>query len=191
MLLNVTTVMNENFTELLAIIAAWLNEPADKMEFRVNQDFLIDAAAAREFRAITMMYQAGILPIEVIYEYFLKADVIPEYVTLEMFTKMLEDAKQFPNNPDFEAREDGFPDARAQRSDELARDLDDNETDRADTELEHDAEQAEASRKSAEKVAKEQPKIPPVPAQAQQAMQKGSTTPPAKPKPAAPAGGNQ
>lgn len=191
LLLNVTTVMNENFTELLAIIAAWLNEPADKMEFRVNQDFLIDAAAAREFRAITMMYQAGILPIEIIYEYFLKADVIPEYVTQEMFVKMLDDANQFPNNPDFDSRQDGFADARAQRADELARDLDDNETDRADAELEHDAEQAEASRKSAEKVAKEQPKIPPVPAQAQQAMQKGSTTPAAKPKPAAPKGGKQ
>jgi hypothetical protein len=43
------------------------------MEFRCNQDFLLDQAAAREFRAITMMYQAGLLPIEVIYEYFLKA----------------------------------------------------------------------------------------------------------------------
>lgn len=172
LLLNVTTVMNENFTDLLMILASWLNEDASKVEFRVNQDFLLDQAAAREFRAITMMYQAGILPIEVIYEYFLKADVIPEYVTQEMFVKMLEDAKQFPNNPDFESRQDGFADAKSQRADELARDLDDNETSRLDSELTSQEDIAAEQRKSAEKVAKQQPKIAPVPAAAKQAMQK-------------------
>lgn len=183
LLLNVTTVINENFSDLLRIIAAWMNEDASLMEFRVNQDFLIDQAAAREFRAITMMYQAGILPIEVIYEYFLKADVIPEYVTLEIFTKMLEDAKQFPNNPDFESRQDGFPNAQQQRADELARDLDDEDTSRLESELETDETIAEEARKSAEKVAKQQPKIAPVPAAAKQAMQKDTPKPATKPKP--------
>jgi hypothetical protein len=86
-----------------------------------------------------MMYQAGLLPIEVIYEYFLKADVIPEYVTLEMFQKMLDDAKQFPNNPDFESRKEGFPDAGAQRDDELQRDLADLEDDQHANELQNEA----------------------------------------------------
>ena len=185
LLLNVTTVVNENFTDLLMILANWLNEDASRLEFRVNQDFLLDQAAAREFRAITMMYQAGLIGIEIIYEYFLKADVIPEYVTLEMFTKMLEDEAQFPNNPDFQSRREGFPDARAQRADELARDLDDNETDRLDNELSSDEKIAAEARKSAEKVAKQQPKIPPVPAAGRQAMQKDAATPPAAPKPRA------
>lgn len=169
LLLNVTTVINENFTDLLIILANWMNEQSPNLEFRVNQDFLIDAAAAREFRAITMMYQAGILPIEVIYEYFLKADVIPEYVTLEVFTKMLDDPKQFPNNPDFQSRQEGFPDSRAQRADELQRDLDDNETDRLETEL-----------TSEEALAKEAAKTPPVPATARQANQRdlGPARPP-------------
>jgi hypothetical protein len=73
LLLNVTTVLNENFTYLLQEMAAWLNDKAtskdgdlvielgvDELVFRVNQDFLLDNAAAREFRAVTMMYQAGI-----------------------------------------------------------------------------------------------------------------------------------
>lgn len=172
LLLNVTTVLNTNFSELLIILSQWMNEDTTGLEFRVNQDFLIDQAAAREFRAITMMYQAGILPIEIIYEYFLKADVIPEYVTLEVFTKMLEDAKQFPNNPDFESRQAGFPNAQQQRSDELARDLDDNETDRLDTELESEEARAEEARKAAEETSKDAPKIPPVPAAGRQAMLK-------------------
>lgn len=173
LLLNVTTVINENFTDLMAILSEWENEqPNENLEFRVNQDFLLDQAAAREFRAITMMYEAGLLPIEIIYEYFLKADVIPEYVTLEMFTKMLEDAKQFPNNPDFESRRDGFPDAKSQRNDELQRDL-------ADTQVEgdqalQDAQNAADARENAKdrKAAKEQPKIPAVPEAARQAQQR-------------------
>lgn len=194
LLLNVTTVLNENFTDLLQIIAEWLNEKSPDLEYRCNQDFLLDQAAAREFRAITMMYQAGLLPIEVIYEYFLKADVIPEYVTLEMFTKMLEDAKQFPNNPDFESRQEGFPDARTQRSDELQRDLADiedenhadelkSEGDLLDTELEHSEQEAEKARKAA---AENQPAIPAVPGQAKDAMNKdgqGAPKPKLKPKP--------
>jgi hypothetical protein len=184
LLLNVTTILNENFTDLLIILAAWMNEDASKMEFRVNQDFLLDQAAAREFRAVTMMYQAGMIGIEIIYEYFLKADVIPEYVTLEMFTKMLEDQAQFPNNPDFESRQDGFPDSRAQRADELARDLDDEETSRLESELDTDVELADKASETAVKVAKEQPKLPAVPAAAQQANAVDGKKPAAK-KPAA------
>jgi hypothetical protein len=183
LLLNVTTVINENFTDLLVILAQWMNEDASKMEFRVNQDFLLDQAAAREFRAITMMYQAGMLGIEIIYEYFLKAEVIPEYVTLEVFTKMLEDQAQFPNNPDFEARQQGFPDAKTQRNDEteikVAEIEANNKIDVVDSQAEHDAEQNELDRKAAEKAAK----VPPVPAAAKQAMQVDSKKP-AKPKPA-------
>ncbi len=171
LLLNVTTVINENFTDLLIVLSNWMNELADKLEFRVNQDFLIDAGAAREFRAITMMYQGGILPIEVIYEYFLKADVIPEYVTLEVFMKMLEDQKQFPNNPDIAAKGEGFPDARAKVGDEFDRD-----------ELEEEARQFDedlALRKKTEKAKPPAPKpvpvvpgkddIPPAPNAARQA----------------------
>lgn len=159
LLLNVTTVINENFTFLLRVMADWMNEARPELSFRTNQDFLLDQAAAREFRAITMMYEAGILPIEVIYEYFLKAEIIPEYVTKEKFLEMLEDRQQFPNNPDFDARQDGFPDAKTQRADELARDLDDNETARDEMDIE-----------AKKEIAEKKPDIPPVPPAARQAL---------------------
>lgn len=150
LLLNVTTVLNENFTDLLALAAAWLNESAEELRFRVNQDFLLDNAAAREFRAITMMYQEGILPIDIIYEFFLKAEVIPEYVTLETFKELLDDPDQFPNNPDIEARREGFADAKSRDA-----------ANRQEDELEFEEEQNEQDRKSAEEVAKNTP--PPIP----------------------------
>ncbi|ARK07405.1 hypothetical protein LAV_00005 [Sphingobium phage Lacusarx] len=182
LLLNVTTVINENFTELLVILSNWLNERADKLIFRTNQDFLLDGAAAREFRAITMMYQAGIMPIEIIYEYFLKAEVIPEYVTLDAFKAMLEDAAQFPNNPDVEAKQEGFGNAQQRTADELARDELDEDARQFDKQLESDEADAEAARKSAEKVAKNQPNIPAAPGAAVQANTKDPAPAPAAPK---------
>ncbi len=159
LLLNVTTVINENFTYLLRVMAEWVNEARPELTFRTNQDFLLDQAAAREFRAVTMMYEAGLLPIEIIYEFFLKAEIIPEYVTKEKFLEMLEDKAQFPNNPDFDARKDGFPDAKTQRNDELQRDLDDNETERDEMDIE-----------AKKEIAENQSDIPPVPPAARQAL---------------------
>jgi hypothetical protein len=189
LLLNVTTVLNENFTYLLQEMAVWLNDKAttkdgelvielgvDELVFRVNQDFLLDNAAAREFRAVTMMYQAGILPIEVIYEYFLKAEVIPEYMEMEQFIALLEDAKNFPNNPDIDAQKEGFANAADRDAFNLQ-----------EAELEHETEEGDKQRKSQEKISKNQPpKIPPVPGQAVQAnaadpLPPGKTTPPPKP----------
>jgi hypothetical protein len=168
LLLNVTTVLNENFTYLLQEMAEWLNDRAvtkegeievelgvEELVFRVNQDFLLDNAAAREFRAVTMMYQAGIVPIEVIYEYFLKAEVIPEYMEMEQFVALLEDAKNFPNNPDIDAQREGYANA-----------VDRDAFNLQDAELEHETEQGALQRKSQEKISRQQPKIPPMPAQA-------------------------
>lgn len=188
LLLNVTTVLNENFTYLLREMALWLNDKAtskdgdlvielgvEELVFRVNQDFLLDNAAAREFRAVTMMYQAGILPVEVIYEYFLKAEVIPEYMEMEQFIALLEDAKNFPNNPDIDAQREGYANA-----------VDRDAFNLQDAELEHESEQNDLQRKSAEKISKQQPKIPPVPQQAGHANAvdpgaPGKTTPAPKP----------
>jgi hypothetical protein len=190
LLLNVTTVLNENFTYLLREMALWLNDRSstkdgdkiielgvEQLVFRVNQDFLLDNAAAREFRAITMMYQAGVVPIEVIYEYFLKAEVIPEYMEMEQFIALLEDAANFPNNPDIDAQKEGFANAADRDAFNLQQ-----------AELDHESEEGDKQRRSAEKVARQAPKIPAVPGQAVHANAvdpgpPGKTTPaPAAPK---------
>lgn len=155
LLLNVTTVQNENFTYLLQEMARWLNEPYEDLVYRVNQDFLLDNAAAREFRAVTMMYQEGIIPIDIIYEFFLKAEVIPEYVDLETFKALLDDPSQFPNNSDIDARREGFADAAGRDRANLQ-----------DDEQEFESEEGDKDRSSAQKIAKDAPRIPPVPGQA-------------------------
>jgi hypothetical protein len=82
-----------------------------KIEVEYNKDFLYSAIGSREFRAIQSMYQAGALPVEVLYDYMLKAEVIPESLTLDEFKTLLNTGSSFPNQPDFEARKEGYANA--------------------------------------------------------------------------------
>lgn len=62
------------------------------------------------------MYQDGILPIEVVYDYLKKAEVIPDWLELEEFKKLLASKNSFPNNPDAEANSRGFKRRKTERA---------------------------------------------------------------------------
>ena len=115
LLLNVSSGISEGFTQLLELWLKWMGEEPDiDMSVELNQDFLIEPLKAREFRAVTMMYEQGILPIDVIFDVMQKAEVISEYMTLEEFKGQLDNTDNFPNNPDVHARRLGYPDAKTQ-----------------------------------------------------------------------------
>lgn len=140
LLLNVSTVLDEGFTILLQWLAWWQNVGAGAIEdidIEFNKDFLLDNIGARELRAIHSMYMDGIIPIDVLYSYLRKSQVVPDYMTLEEFKELLDSMEQFPNQPDAEARKAGFPDKKAQLADE----------------------QAKAARQDAEKVRKDTEKL--------------------------------
>lgn len=94
-------------------------DTADKIDVEYNKDFLYSAIGSREFRAIQSMYQANVLPIEVLYDYMRKAEVVPEALTLDEFKTLLDTASSFPNQPDFEARKAGYANAQSKTSAEL------------------------------------------------------------------------
>lgn len=81
----------------------------------LTPDFLISEASAREFRAISALYQDGVLPIEVVFTYMRNAGEIPSWIGEERFKQMLEARGSFPNQADVQARQAGFTDAAAQR----------------------------------------------------------------------------
>ncbi|MDX0267639.1 DUF4055 domain-containing protein [Sinorhizobium meliloti] len=137
LLLNVSMALDEGFTQVLQWWASWQDvqiPEAEEISIEFNKDFMLKEAAAREFRAVQQMYQDGILPIEVVYDYLKKAEVIPDWLELEEFKKLLASKNSFPNNPDAEANSRGFPDRK--------------------TELE--LEEAEKDRKSQEQIAESQ-----------------------------------
>lgn len=116
LLLNIADTVDEGVTEVLQWWGDWNNASqvtVANIIFEINRDFLIREAGAREFRAIHQMYADGVVPLEVVYEYLRKSDVIPEWMDEIEYKKLLSDSKQFPNMVDVLAKMQMFPDAKA------------------------------------------------------------------------------
>lgn len=116
LLLNIANVVDRSMSRLLRLWVMWnagAAYPDEKISMHLNRDFLLMNVGAREFRAIHAMYVDGIIPIEVVYDYLVKAEVVPTSITLEEFKDFLDDQESFPNQPDFQARVSGFPNAQA------------------------------------------------------------------------------
>ncbi len=160
LLLNISDTMDEAFTTILQWYADWNNVSSptiDKINFEVNRDFLLRDIGAREFRAIHQMYADGVIPVDAVYEYLRKAEVIPEWMGAEEYKKLLEDTKQFPHMVDVLARMSGFPDAKSELEESARKE-----------QLQHEikmAKQAQEVRPSAD-----DPDMPPVPQQARDVM---------------------
>lgn len=118
LLLNISDTMDEGFTIVLRWWADWNNASSaviDRINFEVNRDFLLKDIGAREFRAIHQMYADGVIPVDVVYEYLRKAEVIPDWMDAEEYKALLEDSKQFPHMVDVLARMRGFADAQSEQ----------------------------------------------------------------------------
>lgn len=124
LLLNISDTVDEGVTKILRWWADWNNARSTTIQginFEVNRDFLMKDIGAREFRAIQQMYENGIIPVDVVYEYLRKAEVVPEWMDELEFTNRLNDAKQFPNMVDVLARMKNFPDAKSFHEFEMQR----------------------------------------------------------------------
>lgn len=114
-LLAIANQLDNGFTQLFKWWAAWHGADAKKVSVEFQKDFILAEAGAREFRALHSMYSDGVLPIEVLYDYFRKYQIIPESITQDEFIKLLESKASFPGQPDAEARLEGFSDADAKQ----------------------------------------------------------------------------
>lgn len=116
-LLQIAKAHDEQMTKIMREWV-WMNgfsrSAADKVIVEYNKDFLLDATGAREFRAIHSMYMDGVMPIEVVYSYFRKHEVIPDWMKEDEFKALLESKASFPNQPDVEAKHDGFPNKQSE-----------------------------------------------------------------------------
>jgi len=116
LLLNISDTVDEGVTQTLMWWADWNNASlatVASINFEINRDFVMKDAGAREFRAVHQMYADGVIPLEVVYDYLRKFDVIPEWMDGDEYKKMLNDSKQFPNMVDVLARMKDFPDAKS------------------------------------------------------------------------------
>lgn len=124
LLLNLADTSDEGLTQVLHWWADWNNASPKEIEritFEVNRDFLVKDAGAREFRAIHQMYADGVIPVEVVYDYLKRADVIPEWMEEDQYIRLLRDTQQFPNMVDVLAKMQMFPDAKSFHEFRMAR----------------------------------------------------------------------
>lgn len=113
LLLNVIHAAETGMTWVIRWWLMWRDVPLTdtaNLRYEINQDFLTTPIGAREIRAIQMLYQDGIIPIDILYEVFLKSELISSTVTVDEFKAMLDDPNSFINNPDAQARQRGFAD---------------------------------------------------------------------------------
>lgn len=127
LLLNVSDVLDAGISKLLRLWAWWQDvniKDTVGIEYAVSKSFIFDNAAAREFRAIHAMYKDGVIPVQVLYDYLRKAEVIPDSMSEEEFIRLLDSEEGFPGSMDAKARQEGLPDAKTQIQ------IDENEKDR-------------------------------------------------------------
>jgi hypothetical protein len=144
-LLNVTESLGAGLTQAFKWYLEWDRKPFADVTVKLNQDFKALQIGARELRAVALLYQQGMLPIENVYETLQSSEFIPEDTTFEEFKDMLSNMDNFPNQPDVEARSEGYPDSKARFEE-------------GQSKLEHGrtVELAEADRKHKENMAKRQ-----------------------------------
>lgn len=111
LLLNVIQAAEAGMTWVVRYWLAWRDVPLSQttgLRYKINTDFLAPTVGARELRAIQMMYEAGVIPIDVLYDYLRKGDVINPEMSIEEFKALLDDPKSFINQPDVSAMQRGF-----------------------------------------------------------------------------------
>lgn len=109
-LLNTVDSLDEGFSRALTLWAWWSNEDKADIKAEHNRDFLLNLAGAREMRAVAGMYADGLIPVEALHDYLLKAEVVPAWMDLAEFEEQLKKASSFPGQPDAQARSEGYKD---------------------------------------------------------------------------------
>lgn len=191
-LLSATDAVGDLMTKVMRFKLAWDNvDGAAKVTLRLNQDFKLQGVGARELRAVALLYQSGILPVDDLYRVLQESEYIGEDVSLEAFKSKLDDLSQFPNQPDVQAMHEGYPDAATKFKVENDDALRSHEADLMDgqgeldmemtiAQQEFDRQEAQLDRKSEEKKAKDTAKAA---AATAKAAAKAKPVAGAKPKP--------
>ena len=153
LLLNVIMALEDGMT---SVVRYWLmfrdiplNDTAT-LRYEIDATFLTTALDARALRAIQQLYEGGLLPVDALYENFVKNGIIPSTQTLEEFTVKMNDPKSFIGQPDAIAMRRGYV-SRQQELDQqrAARDADfqQQELEQSERHLEIDEEKLAIARK--------------------------------------------
>lgn len=144
LLLNVIMALEDGMTMLVRFWLMFRDIPlvdTATLRYEIDATFLTTALDARSLRAIQQLYEGGLLPIDALYENFVKNGIIPSTTTLAEFTAQMSNPLSFIGQPDAIAQRRGF-NSRQQELDQqrMAREADfqQQELDQAERHLEID-----------------------------------------------------
>lgn len=120
-LLNITESMSAGLTELIVWWLDWQRKPIKDVRVTLNQDFKALQIGARELRAVALLYQQGILPIQEVHRILQESEMIGEEVSLKEFTQMLDNLENFPHQPDVDAMREGYADSKERLKDTISK----------------------------------------------------------------------
>jgi len=118
LLLKVINNTEDGMAQLLDWWAWWQDEPNANVTVDIGAELNADRIGARELRAAQMLYETGAIPVTALHAYFLKAELLPEWMDVDQFKSLLGTVEEFPNQPDVWAKQMGYSDA-AHRHDVL------------------------------------------------------------------------
>ncbi len=116
-LLNITESVSDGMSDVIRWYLDWQRKPIEGVRVRLNQEFKSQNLAGRELRAIALLYQSNMLPVQDLFRIFQDNELLDEELTLEEFIERLNDVLNFPNQPDVAAMHEGYPDAQSRLSD--------------------------------------------------------------------------
>ena len=151
-LMSVILATQDGMSQVVRYWLMWRDIPLRdtwNLRYEINTDFLTGAIDARALRAMQLMWDAGLLPVEVMYEFLRKTEVLNDLWTLEDFTARLRDPEAFINNPDAHAKQRGFKD----RAQELGLEQNEIEAELLDREIGAKEVTADAAAKNADAAA--------------------------------------
>ena len=132
LLLDVVQALEEGMSDVVRWFLMFRDLPLSQTEdlrYEIDTRFLSQPIGAREMRAIHLMYTDGIVPVDTLYEYLYKAEILSQTMTLEEFKTALQQDEQFLNAPNAQAKQRGFSDraqeleqTRLAREQEMVRD---------------------------------------------------------------------
>lgn len=115
-LMSVILATQDGMSQVMRYWLMWRDVPLSAsyaLRYEINTDFLTGTIDARVLRAMQLMWESGLLPVEVMFEHLRKTEVLNDQWTVEDFVNRLNDPAAFINNPDAQAKQRGFKD-RAQ-----------------------------------------------------------------------------
>lgn len=132
-LLNVILAVQDGMSLAMRYWAAWRDIPfatSQNIRYVLNSAFLAGHLDARVLRALQMLWEAGLMPIEVLFDNLRDLEILSDEWTLEMFVERMQDPDAFVNNPDAQAKTRGYM-SRKQELDEAARKIEQGQNERA------------------------------------------------------------